>query len=503
MKGRKWLGQWVGAIGVVLAVQVGVATAQLPGLPAASSPATDKSKDKGSAAGKPIAAPTADNPKATVATTSGPIRVRETVPDRAVRRTLEELLPKYPGVRSVRVGANDGVVTLEGHVVDDDTQGQVTEFVRRVEGVRLVLNRMKTDAEVLTAPQRARQALDGYGKFLAKNWLLMLLALAILLAALLAARLFNQYSDVLLAPFVRNVLLRSVVGSLVGSLLIIGGLLLALSVLHLTQAVLSILGLAGVVGLAVGFAFRDITENFIASVLLGVRRPFQVGDYVTVAGYSGVVRSLNTRATVLVTLEGNHVRIPNATIFKEILVNSSASPSTRGSFDVLIPHSASTAAALEAATAALRQQEGILPDPPPRALVEALEPAGVRLRTYYWSSTQGVDGYKLNSDAKLKVKVALQQAGIGLAPTGVFQLAVAGRVPVLVARADGHPGDEDAPHACAVLTRAQAEANLREDSRAAASARLPNGRATPAEHVLNEADARVGQEGANLLKDPA
>ena len=152
------------------------------------------------------------------------------------------------------------------------------------------------------------------------------------------ARLFAAHSETLLAPFVRNVLLRSVVGSLISSMLVIGGLLLALSALKLTQAVLSILGLAGVVGLAVGFAFRDITENFIASVLLGVRRPFQIGDYVTVAGQSGVVKSLNTRATVLVTLEGNHVRIPNAVIFKEIMVNATASPTFRNSFDVADSH---------------------------------------------------------------------------------------------------------------------------------------------------------------------
>ena len=180
----------------------------------------------------------------------------------------------------------------------------------------------------------------------------------------------------------------------------------------MTQAVLSILGLSAVVGLAVGFAFRDITENFIASVLLGVRRPFQIGDYVTVAGQSGVVRSLNTRATVLVTLEGNHVRIPNSVIFKEIMVNATASPSFRTRFDVVIPYAASTAAAIEAISGSLRDLKGILADPPPRTLVDALEPGGVRLRAYFWTPTQGVDWFQLMSDAKLRAKVALQRAGI-------------------------------------------------------------------------------------------
>src|SRR5262249_11396994 len=144
-----------------------------------------------------------------------------------------------------------------------------------------------------------------------RKWLLILIALAIVAVAVLLARFFAARSDTILAPFVRNGLLRSVLGSVLSTLLGIGGVLLALGTLQLTHAVVSILGVAGMVGLAVGFAFRDITENFIASVLLGLRRPFQVGDYVTIAGQSGVVKSLNTRATVLVTFEGNHVRIPN------------------------------------------------------------------------------------------------------------------------------------------------------------------------------------------------
>jgi small-conductance mechanosensitive channel len=291
-----------------------------------------------------------------------------------------------------------------------------------------------------------------------------------------------------------------VVGSLLSSLLIIGGILLGLNVLNLTQAVLSILGLAGVVGLAVGFAFRDIAENFIASILLGVRRPFRIGDYVEVAGKAGVVMSLNTRATVLVTLEGNHIRIPNNIIYKEILVNSSASPSSRGNFDVVIPYAVSTATALEAMTRALSEQEGILPDPPPRALLEALEPGGVRLRAYFWMPVRGVDGNKLQSDVKLKVKVALQQAGITPPPTSVM-LSVAGHVPVDLFETDGRARVETvAPSA--IVTAEQAKANLRHDTRAAEKAVItPDGEhQTPMEHALSQAE-HVSDEGTNLLQE--
>lgn len=427
----------------------------------------------------------------TAATSAGPIKVDNTVDDFAVQETLETLLLQYPGVRTVTTKVNQGVVTLDGQVDDDDTRSQMTGVAKQVEGVRLVINRLTTDAEVMTAPELVWDKLQGFWDVISRRWLLALLALVIVLAFMGQARVFNSYSETLLAPFVKNVMLRSVVGSLVSSVLILGGLMFGLSVLNLTQAVVSVLGLAGVVGLAVGFAFKDIAENFIASLLLGLRRPFRVGDYVTVAGQSGVIKSLNTRATVLVTLEGNHVRIPNNVIYKEILVNATASPVYRVHFDVIIPYEASTAAALEAMTRALREVDGVVHDPPARALVEALEPGGVRVRSYYWVPVHGVDWFKLNSDVKLRVKVALQTAGILGAP------------PKPAPADNGRPASPGASSTAVDAAAARAEANLRRDARAAATAKavVTDGQQTPVQRALDEPDTHVSEEGTNLLAE--
>jgi small-conductance mechanosensitive channel len=456
-------------ISAALVVMVGASRvrAQIPGLPLPAAPAHAGAGEEKS--------------RKTVAAATGPITIKERVTDSTIEAFLAKFLPKYPGVRTMTVVVNDGVVALQGRVDDDDTHDEITDVVRRVEGVRLVLNQLKTDEEMMTAPEFATGELNKIRDYFARKWLLVLVALGLAAISAVLARLFAAHSETLLAPFVHNVLLRAVVGSLISSMLVIGGLLLALSALKLTQAVLSILGLAGVVGLAVGFAFRDITENFIASVLLGVRRPFQIGDYVTVAGQSGVVKSLNTRATVLATLEGNHVRIPNSVIFKEILVNATASPTMRNSFDVVIPPEASTAAALAAIAGALRAQDGILAEPAPRAVVEALEPGGVRLRAYFWSPTHGVDLIQLLSDAKLKARVALQQAGV-FPP------------PVTVVPKDAGP---------VVQTENGGVVNhLKRDAHAAATSSpvTGTGRESAIDHVLQEPETRVSEEGANLLQ---
>ncbi len=267
---------------------------------------------------------------------------------------------------------------------------------------------------------------------------------------------------------------------------------------------LSVLGLAGVAGLALGFAFRDIAENFIASMLLGIRRPFQIGDFVTVAGKSGSVLSLDTRATTLITPEGNHVRIPNAVIYKETMVNASTSPSTLGTTEVVVPYESSSAEAIEAINEALRATDGLLQDPKPRALVQALEVGGVRLKATYWMPTRGIDGDKIQSDLRLKIKVGLQKAGIN-PPSHYATISVAGKIPVEMIEArdgdrrveagrfDPRPGSPPPEH--------QAAANLRKDAAAAdaAGAEACDAPASPIDHAIQKAEAEAVKDGNNML----
>lgn len=441
-----------------------------------------------------------------VAETSGPISVTDTVNDAHMLKKLHELLPKYPGVRRVDVEVENGVVTLAGQVRDDEVRDRLRDFVRRVEGVYLVINQTRTDAEVFTASQRAKAEIKRIADRISRGWLLWLLATVIAIGSIYLARLFSRYGETILTPFAGNSLLRSVLVSVVSAMLAVGGLLGALSIMGLTETVLPGLGLAGVVALAIGFAFRDITENFIASILLGTRRPFRLGDYVEISKYAGVVRTLNTRATVLVTQEGNQVRIPNSIMFKEVLINKSASTSVRNMFDVVIPYEASVSAAQEAIARSIQGKDGVLVDPPARVLVEALETDGVRLRVYYWAPTRGVDGLKLLSDAKLKAKVALQELGVTPSPRVIATVAGgsaagdhrAGALSVGTGLGIGLGGGGSS--AASATPAAQAQANLRRDQYAAAHAEA-TGPACDQDHALRAAREELVSEGQNLIHD--
>lgn len=101
------------------------------------------------------------------------------------------------------------------------------------------------------------------------------------------------------------------------------GLFVALSVLNLSKAVTTLLAGAGVIGLALGFAFQDIAANFISGILLAVRRPFTENDIIETNDYSGVVEEINLRTTKLRTFQGQTVLIPNSAVFSNPLVNYS------------------------------------------------------------------------------------------------------------------------------------------------------------------------------------
>lgn len=486
---KNWTYAWI--ILLIVVAPRGFVLAQSGSLPSAVKPAD-------ASASKAITAPTADNPEATAAEAAGPIEVTNSVSDESVLRKLQKVLPKYPGVRRIEVDVDDGVVTLTGQVADTEVRDRLRDFVRRVQGVNLVLNQTKTDAQVFTAREYAIKQVGEYWDVFSRKWVLFVFALALLIVSTLLARLFNQFSELLLTPITGNVLLRSVLGSVISALIIATGFLSALHLLGMTEAVLSFMGLAGVVALAVGFAFRDIAENFIASVMLGLRRPFRVGDFLEVAGKSGVVKSLNTRATILVSFDGSHIRIPNATIFKEIVVNRTASKAMRGSFDVIIPWDSSIATATEAIGNALRAHEGFEESPPPRTLVEGLEPNGIRLRSYFWFPSRDVDRLKLISDAQLAAKVALQRVGIKPASSPIVvqingeSVSSAPKVPMTTAQ-DSNLQQEVA----------KAEANLQHDSTASniAASQLPKDQENEVQHALSISENGVNEEGKNLIRE--
>jgi len=199
------------------------------------------------------------------------------------------------------------------------------------------------------------------------------------------------------------------------------GVLVALELLNATALVGAALGAAGVVGIAVGFAFRDIIENYLAGLLLSMRQPFGPNDYVSVDGSEGKVVRLTSRATVLLTLEGNHVRIPNAKVFKAVLVNYTRNPLRQLNFEVGVGVNDDLVEARELGVKTLAMMDAVLDEPPPFALIQGLDASSVPIRFHAWVDQTTTDFFKARSEAIRMVKSAFDEAEIQM-PEPIYRV---------------------------------------------------------------------------------
>ena len=183
------------------------------------------------------------------------------------------------------------------------------------------------------------------------------------------------------------------------------------------------LGAAGILGLALGFALRDTVENYIASLLLSLRQPFGQDDLVLIEGWEGRVLRLTSRATVLMTLDGNHVRIPNAVVYKSVIVNYTRNPSRRFHFDVGVGTEQDLSAVQRLGAETLARMDGVLDDPPPVATVETLGDSSVVIRVAGWVDQRHADFLKVRSEAIRLVKQAFDRADVTM-PEPIYNVRV-------------------------------------------------------------------------------
>lgn len=239
------------------------------------------------------------------------------------------------------------------------------------------------------------------------------LALAALVLFWVLGGLFSKWN----LPFrllSKNPLLQQVMRQVARTVFVLIGLLLALELLDATALLGAVLGAAGVLGLAFGFAVKDIVENYLASLLLSARSPFRVNDRVRIGEHEGKVVRMTTRETVLMTDDGNHLRLPNALVFKSVMLNFTLNPLRRFECAVGIGTAESIRNAQRVGIEALRATPGVCADPPPFAQVRALGDWTVDLRFFGWVDQRNADWLKVSSEGRRALKVALDAAGVSL-----------------------------------------------------------------------------------------
>ena len=224
----------------------------------------------------------------------------------------------------------------------------------------------------------------------------------------------------------RNPFLRDLVKTSARWAVTLGGMLIALEIMNATALVGAVLGTAGVMGVALGFAFKETLENYLAGVLMSLRQPFSPRDHVVIDGNEGVVIALTSRATILMTLDGNHLRLPNALVFRSVMLNYTRNPTRRFEFDVGVGVDEDLLLAQRIGTRRLASIAGVIAAPPPRAYISSLGDSNVQVRFHAWVDQRSHDFLLVKSEAIRSTKLALEEADMDM-PEPIYRVQITER----------------------------------------------------------------------------
>ena len=388
-------------------------------------------------------------PQANAGQPTGTINVDEPIgEDQAITRRIREILAELDGYDKVNVAVSSGIVTLTGTTLDSKKTQQLTELAGRIQGVVAVENNVTETTDV---GERLNPVVDRFKSRVmqALSFLpLLLIALAVfaLIIALgfFVARWRRPWNR--LAP---NGFIADIYRQIIRVVFVIAALVVALDILGATALLSGILGAAGIVGLAIGFAVRDTVENFIASIMLSVRQPFRPNDTVEIEGDTGKVIRLTSRATILLSFDGNHIRIPNATVFKSRIVNFSRNPERRFTFELGMAPDTAFDAAAALALQILRDLPFTLETPEPGVWIETIGDSTVSLQMAAWINQEATSIGLARSEAIRLVMSAFDKAGHRM-PEPTYRIIY----PPQTTPQDTRPDAEPQPHKASLSTRA-------------------------------------------------
>jgi len=340
--------------------------------------------------------------------------------DAAIAVRIREIIHQLDGYENVAVYVSDGIVTLRGTTLDAATAEALTDLAARVEGVVAIENEVTETTDVVErltpAIERLWDRIEQTIAFLPLLLIAVFAGLLVIWSGFLIARMQNPWDRI--AP---NAFIADIYRQVVRLFFVVLGVVLALDLLNLTALLSTILGAAGIAGLAIGFAVRDTVENFIASIMLSVRQPFRPKDLVEIEGDLGHVIRLTSRATILLSPDGNHIRIPNSKVFSARIVNYTRNDERRFTFTLGIDPNADLAEAQAIILAALEELPYLLDSPGPSTWVEDVGDSTITITAAGWVKQHETGLFMARGEAIRLAKARLEEAGITL-PEPTYRL---------------------------------------------------------------------------------
>lgn len=345
---------------------------------------------------------------------TGPIdNVSSSEVDAQIATRLRDILGELGDYGDVTVVVSDGVVTFRGTTDSLARASELDGLATRLDGVVAIRNDVTETAELGRrldpVVERFQARMD---QVLVRLPLVLISAIVfglISFAGFALARMRWPWDG--MAP---NAFIADIYRQLVRIAFVIFAMVIALDILNATALLSTILGAAGIIGLAVGFAVRDTVENFIASILLSFRQPFRPNDNIEIGGDQGKVIRLTSRATILLSFEGNQIRIPNAIVYKSRIVNFTKNAELRFKFELLVDKSVDLSATNALITKTVQDLPFVIDTPSANAWIDRLETTGAAIVVVGWVDQRQTSLALAKSEAIRTVQHALDTAGIAL-----------------------------------------------------------------------------------------
>lgn len=354
-------------------------------------------------------------------TTDKPINAESSsAKDDDIRQRILGIFSEIDGLKDIHVAVNQGVATLSGDVPNEKKAQQAINLANRISNVVAVNDNINRTLAVEDNVTPVIKTIKGKIDRLIKALPLLLMALVVFLCiTALGSWVSNRHAfwnKITPNPFVAELLAQTV-----KVIFIIVGLILALSLMGAEAIIGTLLGGAGVIGIAVGFAVKDTIENYISSLMLSIRQPFRARDQVVINGQEGIVVRLTSRATILMTLDGNQLRIPNSEVFKGTILNYTKNPERRFTFKLGVDANDDPIAAIKVGLDAINDLDFVLTEPKAVAIIDEVGDSNIVLEFQVWVNQAKTDFSKARSITIRETKHALENQGFSL-PEPIYRL---------------------------------------------------------------------------------
>ncbi|MEL0646679.1 mechanosensitive ion channel family protein [Pseudoalteromonas agarivorans] len=193
------------------------------------------------------------------------------------------------------------------------------------------------------------------------------------------------------------------------------GLFIALDFVGLKGTVTSLLAGAGIVGLAIGFAFQDMTENLIAGIAMGIRKPFKAGDVIETDDVFGSIHSINLRNTLIESFYGQLILVPNKVLFRNVLKNYTTLGVRRIEVPVGISYGDDIEKAKDVIVDKINEFDFVIRKDETAVYAEGFGDSSINLLVWFWIKYPGEpDFMTVRHKGVVAVKQALDEADISI-----------------------------------------------------------------------------------------